>query len=495
LRRRKLHKQAADAIEYLRPEDYEDLAHHYLEAGERAQAHRYFTRAAVRAAQAYANQEALAPFRAALVLAADVADLQPASQAAVFGDLADVLARVNRYDEALAELESGIAVASAGEPNEADLLVSAELLQKKAEVLRSKGLYTQATEAIEQGLKSVPSGHPGQEGALKIALASVLAREGRLEEAQRWCEEGMEDVQAGGNFPELAHAYSLLGTIRRDLGDTEASLVHRKKSLEISETLGDIPLQIEAHNNLAVAYFDLGRMQEAIAHYEKSREFSERVGNLNTTARAQINLGEVHLIHGDWVAAQRSFDQALEIWSRTGYRLGQAYGLADMGAVLVRLGRARDALEQLARSEAIFGELGGRGFLPIVYRYQAEAHLADGSLREAEDRAQASLELARSLAAVQEEGAALRILGQIYRQKGALGDAEQHLGRSIKIFQSAGIQYEEARGLYELAEVLYDGRTFAKGIPELEKAIEQFQSVGAAFDLSLAQALRAKLQL
>lgn len=493
LRRRKLHKQAADAIETLRPEDYEDLAHHYLEAGERAQAYRYFTRAAGRAAQAYATQEALTYFQAALELEADVPDLHPASRAAVFGDLAEVLAGVNRYDEALAELEHGITVASAGEPNETDLLICAELLQKKGEVLRSKGLYAQATEAIERGLGSVPAGHPGEEGALKIALASVLAREGRLAEAQRWCEEGMEDVEASGNLPELAHAYSLLGTIRRDLGDTKASMSHRQKSLEISEGLDDIPLQIEAHNNLAVAHYDLGRMDEAIAHYEKSRELSEEVGNLNTMARAQINLGEVQLIRGNPGSAQRSFEEALDIWHRTGYRLGQAYGSADMGAVLILQGKPEQALDHLAESQRIFEDLEARTFLPMAFRLRAEAQLALGDLHQAEEFASRALALTEELSSIQEEGATLRVLGLICHARGADDLAEEHLQRSVKIFREAEIQFEEGLSLYELAQLWYDAAHFRRAQTPLERAKELFARVGAAHAFDLARSLEQKI--
>jgi len=45
LRRRRLHKRAAEAIEHTRPHDLEDLAHHYEEAGDEERARSYYARA------------------------------------------------------------------------------------------------------------------------------------------------------------------------------------------------------------------------------------------------------------------------------------------------------------------------------------------------------------------------------------------------------------------------------------------------------------------
>jgi tetratricopeptide (TPR) repeat protein len=360
------------------------------------------------------------------------------------------------------------------------------------QVLRNEGKYPEAMEVIQKGIESLMGDQPKERGALQIAMASALTRQGELESAQEWCKEGMENVETGGDLAELAHVYSLLGTIRRDLGDTEASLTYRKKSLEISEDIANIPLQMEAHNNLAVAYYDLGQLQEAVSHYEQSRELSERMGNLNTTARAEINLGEVQLIRGDWEEAERAFRQALRIWESTGYRLGQAYGSCNMGTVLTRKGEAEEALEYLENSEEVFSEMGAQSFMPIVHRRQAAAHLALGDLARAEILSQQALNLAKKLSMRQEEGAALRILGVIYRKKGDQSQAAEKLERSVKIFHEAGIQYEEARSILALSRVWYEDMQYARIQPALDGAIENFKAVGADVDLRQAKELKAR---
>ena len=57
VRRRLLHRRVAAALEALRPDDFEALAHHYAEAGEAGHAREYFLRAGERA-QTWAPEDA-----------------------------------------------------------------------------------------------------------------------------------------------------------------------------------------------------------------------------------------------------------------------------------------------------------------------------------------------------------------------------------------------------------------------------------------------------
>jgi tetratricopeptide (TPR) repeat protein len=497
--RRDIHGRVGRAIEDLfthaREEQVELLAHHYLRAENWEKAWTYHIQAGRKAWEGFANQEAIAFLRTAK----DVADHLPQLDSAVLIEshtlMSDVLSGINQYDEALEELEGALRIFSPEERSSESSVTLAKIHQMMGQVLRSKGEYPDAMTSIQHGIDDLIGDHPKELGALKIAMASALTRQGELEEAQRWCEEGIQDVEAGGDKAELAHAYSLLGTIRRDQGDTGASLAHRQRSLQISQAIDNVPLQMEAHNNLAVAYYDLGQFEEAVTHYEQSRVLSERIGNLNTAARAEINLGEVHLIRGDWGEAERAFRHALEIWERTGYALGQAYGSSNMGAVLTRQSMPEEALTYLQRSQELFDELGARGFLAIVHRRQAAAYLALGDLDAAEELGLRSLELARELSMSQEEGAALRVLGEIYREKGQLPQAEEHLERSAEIFREAGVQYEEARALYQLALVWFESEEYDRILPALDRAIEQFVILGAKVDLERAELLRSNVPI
>ena len=164
-----------------------------------------------------------------------------------------------------------------------------------------------------------------------------------------------------------------------------------------------------------------------------------------------------------------------------------------MGAVLTRRGKPEDALEYLENSELIFNELGAQSFMPSVHRRQAAAYLALGELAKAEGMSQEALNLAKELSMRQEEGAALRILGVVYREKGDANQSIDYLERSILMFHEAGIQYEEARSRYELAIVRYQEMQYAQIQPDLDGAIESFNSIGAEVDLLQAEDLKRRI--
>ena len=105
LRRRKLHRRAANAIEALHSEDYEALAYHYSEAGDDENALIYYVKAGERAAAAFANSEAEGLLRSALDLSDD-----SAANAELLVQLGKVLTRQGRYDDAISAWYESIAL-------------------------------------------------------------------------------------------------------------------------------------------------------------------------------------------------------------------------------------------------------------------------------------------------------------------------------------------------------------------------------------------------
>ena len=99
LRRRRLHRRAAEAIEALRPDDYDALARHFAAAGERNQAVDYSHRAARRAMAVYAFDAARRHLIAALdqMIAGDSGE----TRLTLLEDLADVLQQLGEFDEAV----------------------------------------------------------------------------------------------------------------------------------------------------------------------------------------------------------------------------------------------------------------------------------------------------------------------------------------------------------------------------------------------------------
>jgi tetratricopeptide (TPR) repeat protein len=92
----------------------------------------------------------------------------------------------------------------------------------------------------------------------RFYLARLYLDQGLTEKAQDQLERGLKQR------PGLPHFLSLLGEVRRKLGDPGASLELNRKALEADPTM------TPAHYFLALAYLDLKQEQAAIAELEKA---------------------------------------------------------------------------------------------------------------------------------------------------------------------------------------------------------------------------------
>ena len=92
----------------------------------------------------------------------------------------------------------------------------------------------------------------------RFYLARLYFDQGLSEKAQEQLERGLKQS------PGLPHFLSLLGEVRRELGDPGASVDLNRKAIEAGVTM------TPAHYFLALAYLDLKQEQAAIAEFEKA---------------------------------------------------------------------------------------------------------------------------------------------------------------------------------------------------------------------------------
>jgi tetratricopeptide (TPR) repeat protein len=336
LRRRRLHRRAAAAIERLHPQDFEALAYHYAEAGDEERALVYHRQAGERASAAYANVEAEGHYRAALELAeteAERADLR--------GELGRALVRQSRYEEAIEAWQEGIA-----------------LYQGLGDLDGVARLYARTARAAWHG------GDPPR--------------------GLRLCREGMAAV---GGAPESPDLVDLLHETARachfnGLPDEAAPLC--RGALEMAERLGAVRVQTEALTTLGVL---AGRPhEEAVSTLTRAVELAESAGLLHQAARAHNNLGVVLIDPG---VAREHFSRAAELDRQRGELASELFSrvnaageslalgdLADVEEILPSLRQLLDAIEKPGMAA-----LNLRGLEVALLRYRGELAAAIEALQ------------------------------------------------------------------------------------------------------------------
>ena len=307
LRRRRLHKRAAAAIEITRPDDFEDLAHHYEEAGDEERARSNYGKAGERASKAFANQEAEDHLRAAL-------DLEPTDEerADLLSLLADVVYRQGRSEEAITTRQEA-----------ADIY---ERMGNSEKVARS---YTWMARdrwhagSMEDALKICARGLKLTEGASESgALAGLIHETARAksflgfsDEALNLCNQALEMARRQSDRRVEADTLITLG-INATLA-TEEAVAAFEEAIEICQQEGLLAEESRAHNNLAVVVdFALADFARGTEHYLKAAEIARKMGDLSGELFAYDNAISSVITMGDFSEAEKMLAYGKEIFDR-----------------------------------------------------------------------------------------------------------------------------------------------------------------------------------
>jgi predicted ATPase len=297
--RRELHKRTGSAIESLYPDSRDELApllaYHFENAKEYEKAFDYLVLTARRAAQIYANQEAITWYLRALAVADEAwggPTPEPSHEnevAVANEELGDVYYVVSQYDEAMAKYERALT-------RVADARHRATLNRKKAQVCEKWGKYAKATEYFKLGLDEISGSLDTAEAAhIYTGLGLAYYHQGELGEAIRLGRQALDMMKKLDNKRGIAQACNNLGVVYCKKKEWAQSLEYHRRCLSIWEELGDAYGLAASNNNLGLVAQRRGDCQEAVTHFEKSLELFERLGNQHGLARVYDNLSQVYI--------------------------------------------------------------------------------------------------------------------------------------------------------------------------------------------------------
>jgi DNA-binding SARP family transcriptional activator len=344
LRRRRLHRRVAAAIEVLRPDDESSLAglaHHYAEAGDRERARAYYLRAGDHAWRSVAFGEAAGHYRAAL----------------------------ERWPDA-------------------ERSARAETLRKLLECLWMTGDLQEALEAYEESYTVLESaGDSIGRGAVQRLMGRICFKLGKREESLTHYHNALSILDDGSESVELARAVSSISRMHMVAAEYDEAVATGERALALAERLGAEDVTVHALNNIGAslvardperglamlqeslrralalglpydacrAYYNLGsgfqkrcRYSEARAIYADLLAYAEHVGAALFVVTTHVELARVDWHSGQWAAALARRQQILELLAELPVP-GRPGSLAStlFGEMLIDLGQAAAARAEL----------------------------------------------------------------------------------------------------------------------------------------------------
>ncbi len=296
LRRQRLHRRAAMAIEAAHPSEsanLEALAFHYTQAGDEQNALRYSTRAADRALSVYANQEADRYYRQALELSN-----QACERARLLSGLGEALFRQTRFGEA----EEALAQAVRLYEQEGDYDNLARYYARRARAAWYAGNAARTLSLCQEGLAAIPS--PIETSGM-AALLHETARSYRFnnmpDEALPLCLKALELARRLDLVEVQADSLATLGILsNQPIDDARQAL---QQAVDLADSAGLLVISNRAHVNLSEHFQSTGKMAEARENLLRASEVAGRAGiipwqysQLAGTVEIAIDMGDLDFV-------------------------------------------------------------------------------------------------------------------------------------------------------------------------------------------------------
>jgi class 3 adenylate cyclase/tetratricopeptide (TPR) repeat protein len=342
----------------------------------------------------------------------------PAAPAAYFA-AASAQAALYRYEQALALVERGLAIAR----EEADRFA---LTCLQGELWHDLGAMAPSRRAYEAALSAAADERA--RCRVWLGLAAVKRVTDELDGAFADLERAADVAERHDLVKELARVHFLRGNLYFPRGRIEDCLAQHQKSLELARRSGSPELEAQALGGLADAEYARGRMLTAYSHFEACVELCGRHG-----------FGRIEVANLPMAAITRIYTCDLA---------GALAEGSDAVAAADRVGHQRAAI--IAHHSVYF------------------CAMARGELALARDHAERALEGSRRLGARRFESESLAFLGDTRWQGGDRAEGIALLREALAISRESGIAYMGPMLLGTLARITDDPEERRAALAEAE---------------------------
>lgn len=246
---------------------------------------------------------------------------------------------VSDFREALTMFERALAMTS-----EDDLHNRAALLVELGDSYEGLSDYAMAMQYLEQGLELAQEGDAkATEVRALTMLGGVASRRGEYASSQRWVEQGLALAREIGDQQGIADSLRGLGNSAFNRGEYPTAQDFYQEALEINRELGDRRGIASSLRSLGNAALHQGEYETAQRYYEEGLAINRELGDRRGAATSLNNLGNIANHRQEYDAAQGYFDEGATIFRAIGDRSGAAVCLDNLGHLTAAQGKLDDS--------------------------------------------------------------------------------------------------------------------------------------------------------
>ena len=323
-KRKTFHRQVANSIEDLihrdqnrRREDYiEELAHHYVEAGEFEKAVFYLIESAQKSAKDFNNQGALKLYYKVLELFEEIK--MPETDERYYESLMRI-AEIHVLTGALEEASKNYLRIFEVATRLNNQILLCQISRRLGDICRLRGNSEEAFEYLNQSLAYAEMCQNQEERVRSLkALGSTYQLTHELDQSLEHFERGLKEAREINN-PKIIAEY---------LNDIAINLINRNQLDEAKERLSEAvalaqeqnykSLEISATLNFGVVEYYKQNFAEASNQFKQAALIAEKIGDFKNVLIATHNIGEVLKEFSQFEEALQYFKKSYELASEMG---------------------------------------------------------------------------------------------------------------------------------------------------------------------------------
>ncbi|HWO01835.1 MAG TPA: hypothetical protein VNS63_21450, partial [Blastocatellia bacterium] len=357
IRRRRLHRLAAEALESHHPSAVERLAYHYIQAGDYERGLNYAKRAAHEAKRVFAFDEAIAAYGRALECSeslglVDEQITQHESIGKIYQLQGETIAAGEHFEHALAltgnpnerarlQLEAASALVAIGNQRGVEYIrealtvldsstnpmETARALSIDARFHHLAGRHLKAIELLKRAADLIaptataPSIMPFTAPMITQVysyLAGANQHYGLYVEADHWAERALEFGRAHNVLFAQAAGFEFLGENAIHKGDYRGGLEYAERELEVVEKMHSRERRVWTHFVASMCLFQLGDSLRAEQEFTEGIALSESIGELRGASLLKGNLAilmadKANKLPSEIAERQRLLEEALQL--------------------------------------------------------------------------------------------------------------------------------------------------------------------------------------
>ncbi len=491
LRRRRLHRRAAESFEKLRPDDLEALAYQYGLAEEPAKAYYYLQKAGERALSRFANEDAIRYFTHALEFC-ETGSLERFNLLSARQSVYDLLAI---REKQLADIQEMQAIAERVDDDNLRFEALIALID-----YYSNTDFLRAGQLSQDALKLSRSiGDPGKEAVALYNLASAAWRSGDLHHSVDYALSARQKYQQAGKNDELISCLYLLSLDYINLGDHQAGQAAAEEALQLSRQTKNRREEATSLRRLGIAMNAQSRMEDALLYFRAAlqmhREVGDRAEECNALNAIAGVLVEMHRVE----EATEYYIKGLEIAEETNNDFSM--GMLTNNYIyhcFILPGNFEDGLRFLAEQLEKSRRSGDKSQIFVLARMQTDI-LADlGQFEPAIRAAQETIEIAQQRNEQRNLIDATSWLGRIYAMAGNPSEARRLITTSLQMVENSSEPETYVEPFFNFAYAAWlsnDPHEMEKSLAYTQKVIALTRQIKNDYPLRFALDMQARLLL